>query len=73
MIMEIRIKLKMYRVPLEVPDNVFCDNNGVVNNTSIPESTLSKKHNTFNYHFVCDVVTDGNLRIGKEYTAINLA
>ena len=45
MIMDIRIKLKMCGVPLDGPENVFCDNNGFVNNTSISESALSKKHN----------------------------
>ena len=35
MIAEIRIKLKLFGVPLGGPENVLCYNNGVVNNTSI--------------------------------------
>ena len=48
MIVEIRIKLKMFWVPLDGPENLFCDKNGVVKNTSIPESTLYKRHNAIN-------------------------
>ena len=40
MILEIRIKLKMFGVPLAGPENLFCDKILVVNNTRIPESTL---------------------------------
>ena len=35
MIAEIRIKLKLFGVPLGGTENVLCYNNGVVNNTSI--------------------------------------
>ena len=41
--MEIRIKLKFFVVPLAGPANLFCGENGVVNNTSLPESTLSRR------------------------------
>ena len=34
-IVEIRIKLKVFWVPLAGPENLFCDNNGVVTNTNI--------------------------------------
>ena len=43
MIMEIRFKLKMFGVPMDVPANVLCVSNGVVKNINIPESTLSKE------------------------------
>ena len=48
MIAEIRIKLKLFGVPLGGTENVLCYNNGVVNNTSIPESNLSNNHNVVN-------------------------
>ncbi|KAL7539628.1 hypothetical protein ACHAWF_006464 [Thalassiosira exigua] len=50
MIVELRLKLKSIGIPMVGPANVFCNNQGVVKNTSIPESTLSKKHNSANYH-----------------------
>jgi hypothetical protein len=51
-IVAMHYKLRMFGVPIEGPANVFCDNRGVVKNTSMPESTLTKKHNAINYHAV---------------------
>lgn len=73
MIVALRIKLKSIGVPLSGPTNVFCDNQGVVKNTSIPESTLSKKHNSINYHVVREAAAAGILRVGKEDTKTNIA
>ncbi len=55
------------------PTNVYCDNQGVVKNTSIPKSTLNKKHNSINYHIVREAVAAGILQVAKEDTATNLA
>ena len=40
----LRYKLRMFGVPLEGPTNIFCDNESVFKNASIPDSTLKKKH-----------------------------
>jgi hypothetical protein len=40
----LRYKLRMMSVPFEGPTSVFCDNEGVVKNTTEPESPLKKKH-----------------------------
>ncbi len=45
-------KLQMFAVPLVGPASVFYDNQGVVNNMTMPESVLSKKHNQICYHRV---------------------
>ena len=73
LIVETRIKLKWIGVPLAGPTDVYCDNQGVVTNTSIPESTLQKKHNSINYHIVRESAAAGILRVGKEDTETNLA
>jgi hypothetical protein len=67
------IKLKMFGVPIEGPTLVFCDNNGVVMNTSIPTSTLNKKHNSINYHIIRESAAAGILRVIKEDTKTNIA
>ena len=46
------IKLKCFRIPIDGATNMFCDNNAVVKNVSLPESTLSKKHNAINFHII---------------------
>jgi hypothetical protein len=69
----LRYKLRMFGVPIDGPANVFCDNNAVVKNTTLPESTLSKKHNAICYHRVREAVAAGTIRIAKEGTESNLA
>ena len=71
--MALRYKLRMFGVVIEGPVNVFCDNNGVVKNTSLPESTLGKKHVAINYHAVREAAAAKILRVGKEDGMTNLA
>jgi hypothetical protein len=52
LIKSLRYKLRMFGVPIEGPANVLVDNDTVVKNSSIPSSTLQKKHNSICYHFV---------------------
>jgi hypothetical protein len=56
-------KLQMFGVPLKGPANVYCDNDSVVKNTTLPESTLNKKHNAIAYHKVRESVAAGTIRI----------
>ena len=72
-IIALRYKLRMFGVPLDGPAQVYCDNQGVVKNTSIPESVLSKKHNAINYHAVREAAAAGVLQVIKEDTQTNLA
>jgi hypothetical protein len=62
----------MFGVPINGPAFVYCDNQGVMKNVTIPESVLSKKHNAINYHSVCAVVAN-ILRVVKEDSTINVA
>jgi hypothetical protein len=72
-IIALRYKLRMFGVPLEGPAQVYCDNQGVVKNTSILESALSKKHNAINYYAVHEASAAGVLEAHKEDTQTNLA
>ena len=72
LLVALRIKLKMFGVPLDGPANVFCDNDGVRKNVSIPKSTLNKKHNSINYHVVRESVAAGIMCVAKEDTETNL-
>ena len=66
MIESLRYKLPMFGVPLEGPTNVFCDNEAVTKNCSIPESTLQKKHHSINYHRNREAVAAETIRISYE-------
>ena len=73
LIFALRYKLRMFGVPLDGPADVFCDNCGVVINTSKPESTLQNNHNTISYHSVREAAATGILRVGKEDGETDLA
>ena len=55
------------------PTDVYCDNQGVVKNTSIPESTLNKKHNSINYHVVREAAAAEIICVVKEDNVTNLS
>ena len=73
LVVALRVKLRMFGIPITGPANFFCDNEGVVKNTSIPESTLNKKHNSINYHIVRESVAQGIMQVAKEPTETNMA
>ena len=62
----------MFGVPLDGSSDVMCDKHRVVNNTSLPQYNLVKKHNVVNYHVLCEAAAAGILRIEKEYMETNL-
>ena len=73
MIEALRYKLRMFGVPIEGPTNIMCDNEAVTKNTTIPESTLKKKHHSIAYHRCREAVAAGTVRIAKQGTDKNLA
>jgi hypothetical protein len=69
----LRYKLRMFGVPIEGPTNIFCDNEAVYKNTSLPESTLKKKHHAIAYHRCREAVAAETVRVAKEGTQTNLS
>ena len=73
LIVALQYKLRMFGVPISRPAAIMCDNQGVVKNASIPDSTLTKRHNAINYDVIREAVAAGIIKIGKEDTKSNLA
>jgi hypothetical protein len=73
LIVALRYKLRMFGIPIAGPAHVFCDNQGVVKNVSIPESVLLKKHNAVNYHAVREAVAARIMQVAKEDGNSNIA
>ena len=69
----LRYKLRMMGVPIDGPAYVMGDNQSVLCNTSMPESTLKKKSNSIAYHFVREGVTRGEWVTGYIKTDVNIA
>ena len=73
MVEGLRYKLRMMGVPIDGPCDVLCDNEGVVKNTTRPESPLKKKHNSIAYHKARESIAAGIIRVAKEDGATNIA
>jgi hypothetical protein len=73
LVKSLRYKLRMFGIPIEGPTDIFCDNESVYKNTSIPESVLSKKQHSISYHAAREAVAALIVRIAKEDTLTNLA
>ncbi len=69
----LRYKLRMFGVPKEGATNVFSDIEAVYKNTTMPESTLKKKHHSIAYHRCREAVAAGTVRVAKEGTQTNLS
>ena len=50
-------------VPVSGPVRLIGDNSGVVDNSSLPGSPLSKKHISIQYHKVCECIAAGVCKI----------
>ena len=61
----------MIGVPLDGEMNVFCDNESVSKNSTLPESTLKKKHNSIAYHRTCEAAVN-TVHIAWEKSEMNL-
>ena len=66
-------KLRMFRLPIDGPTNMFCDNEAVYNSASMPESQLQKKHHSILYHMSWEAGAAGACLIAKEHTLTNIS
>jgi hypothetical protein len=69
----LRYHLRMLGIPISGPTNMFCDNQSVVINATVPSSLLKKKHNAVSYHKVREALAANIVRIAKEPSETNLA
>ena len=66
-------KLCMFGIPIEGPTNVFCDNEAMLKNNTIPKSMLKKKHNSICYLCCREAVAVRVMRVVKEGRLTNLS
>ena len=69
-IIDIRYTLHIFGVPLDGPAWLLGDNQAVINSTTIPHSSLSKRWNALSYHRCREAVAAGIVRfeflLGRE-------
>jgi hypothetical protein len=56
---DMRNTLRYLGFPVQTRSYLFGDNRAVVNNSAIPHSTVSKKHNALSYHCVSTAIAAG--------------
>ena len=62
-VIEMRYKLRMLGVKVKKCSVIFGDNKSVILSTSLPSSTLKKKHNAIAYHRIREAVAAGIIRM----------
>ena len=69
----LRYKLRMMGIPCEGPVFVYGNNQSVLANTTIPDSTLKKKSQSIAYHFVREGCARNEWRTAYVNTHLNPA
>ena len=76
LLIALRYKLRMFGVPIDGAADVFCDNQSVTRNATLPQSVLNKRHNAICYHRVREAQASGIVRVAwiqGEYNQADLA
>jgi hypothetical protein len=68
----LRYKLHMFVIPVNVHTFIFGDNQSMLCNTSMLESTLRKKTQSIAYHVVCEGCAADEWRTSYLHTSLNL-
>jgi hypothetical protein len=66
-----RYKLRMMGIPVDDPTCIMGDNQSVLANTTIPDSTLKKKNQSISYHYVREGVARNEWRTAYVNTHLN--
>jgi hypothetical protein len=72
-IQDIRTTLRYLGVPVNSKSYLFGDNEAVVKNSTVPHSTLSKRHNALSYHRVREAIAAGFIKFVHINGVINPA
>ena len=73
LIIEMRYKLRLLGVQLEKQTVLLGDNMSVVLNTTIPSSSLKKKHLACSYHRIREAIAGKYVKFGHISSELNLA
>ena len=65
LVQALRYKLRMFGAPFEGATNIYCENEAVYKNCSIPYSTFRNKHHSIAYHRNREEVAAGTCQIRR--------
>ena len=62
-IMDLQYTLRMMGIPIDGKSWLFGDNQSVITSSTIPKSTLNKRHNALSYHRVRECIAHGIINL----------
>ena len=72
-VIALTFKLRMFGTYIQDYTCIWCDNEEVVNNSSVPSHALNKKHNAVSFHMVREVIASGAAKVAHISGAENPA
>jgi hypothetical protein len=72
-VIAMRYNMRMLGIAVQAPTVMLIDNMLVVINSSIPSSTIKKKHNSIAYHKVREAVAAGIVKVTHVNSTVNIA
>jgi len=69
----LRYKLRMFGIPVEGPAFIIGDNQSVLVNSSMHESTIKKKSQIITFNFICEGYARDEWRTSYIHTSLNVA
>ena len=73
LVQELHFKLRIFGIPLDGLEGIYCDNEAIYKNIVNPDSVLKKKHHSVAYHMCREAVASKIIRVAKEGTKTNMA
>jgi hypothetical protein len=72
-VIDLRLTLRYMGVPITEPSWMFGDNESVIKSSTIPASTLSKRHNALSYHTVRSAIASKIIKFCHIPGEVNIA
>ena len=62
-VIALRFELRMFGTYIQDYTFIWCNNEAVVNNSSVPGQALNKKHNSVSFRMVREMIASGAVRV----------
>ena len=63
LLVSLRYKLRIFGIPIDIHEDVFCDNQSMTKNATLPQSVPNKRHTEICYHRVCKAQASEVIRV----------
>ena len=64
LLVSLRYKLRIFGIPIDIHEDVFCDNQSMTKNATLPQSVMNNRHNSICYNRVFQSQAAEVIRVG---------